>query len=218
MKRYLYHGSTSIVEKPVFGFGQVHNDYGLGFYCTSREALAREWAARKNGVGYVNVYLLRDDNLKILDLTQPPYSDVIYWVALLMHNRTISEQLKTKYSRELEYLEKNFLIDVSKYDAVIGYRADDSYFQFPESFVKSEITYESLQNIFEAGELGRQYVLISERAFRLIEFKESYEVEGEYHQSYYSRKEKADHVYKELLEKDRYSMKRRLRDEVMDHE
>ena len=145
MKRKLFHGSDSIVEKPIFGIGNVHNDYGLGFYCTSIETLAREWGSRKNGTGYVNIYTIRDDSLKILDLTKPPYNNVLYWVTLLMHNREISEELRNNYPRELMYLENNYLIDVSKYDAIIGYRADDSYFRFPEAFVKSEISFDSLK-------------------------------------------------------------------------
>ena len=30
----IYHGSSLILEKPIFGKGKVHNDYGRGFYCT----------------------------------------------------------------------------------------------------------------------------------------------------------------------------------------
>ena len=56
-----------------------------------------------------------------------------------------------------EYLIKNCHLDYSAYDIIIGYRADDSYFRFPESFVRSEITLESLEKIFQAGDLGKQY-------------------------------------------------------------
>lgn len=40
----LYHGSEQIVEAPAFGLGKQNNDFGLGFYCTESEALAKEWA------------------------------------------------------------------------------------------------------------------------------------------------------------------------------
>ena len=78
MERTLYHGSEFIIEKPVFLKGNSHNDYGLGFYCSTNMGLAKEWAARKSGKGYVNKYLFRDDRLNILDLTKPPYNDVLY--------------------------------------------------------------------------------------------------------------------------------------------
>ena len=41
----LFHGSEKVIEHPVFGAGKKHNDFGLGFYCTESEALAKEWAA-----------------------------------------------------------------------------------------------------------------------------------------------------------------------------
>ena len=68
MERKLYHGSIDIIEKPVYGIGNKHNDYGLGFYCTTIETLAREWAGKAGRNSYVNVYSLRDDNLNILDM------------------------------------------------------------------------------------------------------------------------------------------------------
>ena len=34
----LYHGSDHVIEKPEFGAGKKHNDYGKGFYCTKRNA------------------------------------------------------------------------------------------------------------------------------------------------------------------------------------
>lgn len=43
-KIILYHGSDKIIEKPEFGKGKAHNDFGLGFYCTESEDLAKEWA------------------------------------------------------------------------------------------------------------------------------------------------------------------------------
>ena len=31
-----------IPQKPIFGFGNPHNDYGRGFYCTESESLSKE--------------------------------------------------------------------------------------------------------------------------------------------------------------------------------
>lgn len=39
----IYQGSEKIVEKPTFGEGKKNNDFGLGFYCTLDEDLAKEW-------------------------------------------------------------------------------------------------------------------------------------------------------------------------------
>jgi hypothetical protein len=218
MERTLYHGSEFIIEKPEYLKGNVHNDYGLGFYCCSSKELAKEWAARKSGHGYINRYQIRDDRLKILDLTKPPYDNVLFWVALLMHNRELSSDLRSNFPRELKYLEENYLINVQDFDVVIGYRADDSYFRFPEAFVRSEITLESLNRVFQAGELGKHYVLISERAFRLIHFLDYQEASAAGREDYYKRKNGADKVFADLLNADRYAKGVRLRDLVIDHE
>lgn len=218
MERIIYHGSDSIVEKPQFGLGNKFNDYGLGFYCCSNKELAKEWASKRKGAGFVNRYRIRDDRLKILDLTKPPYNNVLYWVALLAHNRKLPEALKDKHPVELEYLEKRYLIDISKYDVVIGYRADDSYFQFPESFIKGEITLKSLEQIFLSGDLGEQYVLVSQRAFsnlHFLDFEETHEISRE---QYYLRKAKADGIYADLIKSDRYVKGIRLRDLAFDNE
>ena len=218
MQRVLYHGSEFIIKEPEYLKGNVHNDYGIGFYCTTNKELAKEWAAKRTGKGYINKYSLRDDRLKILDLTKPPFNNVLYWVSLLMHNRELSSNLRNNYPREIKYLEEKYLLNNSEYDVVIGYRADDSYFHFPEAFVKSEITLESLNSIFKVGDLGKQYVLISKRAFKLIKFIDFQEVFENSKEDYYKRKSGADKTFKDLLEQDRYKKGTRLRDLVMDNE
>lgn len=218
MKRIIYHGSEFIIEKPEYSKGNVHNDYGLGFYCCSNKTLAKEWAAKRTGRGYINRYRIRDDRLKVLDLTKPPFDNVLYWVALLMHNRELSTDTMDNYPRELKYLKEKYLLDISHYDIIIGYRADDSYFHFPEAFVRSEITLDSLNKIFQAGDLGKQYVLISKRAFGLIHFLDYEEAFENSREDYYSRKEYANKVFKDLLNTDRYSKGVRLRDLITDYE
>ena len=173
---------------------------------------------KKKWKRFVNCYSIRDDRLKILDLTTPPYNNVLYWVALLMHNRLISTDLQNNYPKELKYLEEKYLLDISLYDVVIGYRADDSYFRFPEAFVRSEITLESLNKIFAAGDLGKQYVLFSKRAFKLLHFNNYEEVFEISKDNYYKRKSGADKVFADLLNSDRYSKEVRLRDLIVDYE
>ena len=218
MERIVYHGSENIIKKPEYLKGNIHNDYGLGFYCCSDKELAKEWAARKKDSGFVNCYRIRDDRLQILDLTKPPYNDILYWVALLMHNRELSTTLKEDFPKELKYLKDKYLIDVTNFDIVIGYRADDSYFHFPEAFIRSEITLESLNVIFQAGDLGKQYVLISKRAFDLIKFINCEKVSPGHKVNYYERKKAADKVFTDLLIKDRYSKGTRLRDLIANYD
>lgn len=45
----VYHGSTDIIEKPNVRFSKDYLDFGKGFYLTSYQEQAEEWALRRNG-------------------------------------------------------------------------------------------------------------------------------------------------------------------------
>ena len=83
----LYHGSTSIIEKPIYHGGKENNDYGYGFYCTEYIDLAKEWACINNETnGFANKYEIDLNNLNVLDLTSNDYS-VLNWIAILLKFR-----------------------------------------------------------------------------------------------------------------------------------
>ena len=69
-----------------------------------------------------------------------------------------------------EYLLKNFQVEYGAYDAIIGYRADDSYFSFAQDFINGTISYRQLNNAMHLGKLGQQFVLKSKNAFEQITF------------------------------------------------
>lgn len=168
MKKIIYHGSESIIEKPEYGKGSTHNDYGRGFYCTENPELAKEWACAKNTNGYANQYELDLTNMKILNLNSTGYN-ILNWLALLTANRTywqngsIAEEAK-------KYLHQHFLPEVSGYDIIIGYRADDSYFSFAQDFVANAISLKQLSEAMYLGKLGEQIVLKSPQAFLNLKF------------------------------------------------
>lgn len=135
-KIIIYHGSSEIVKQPVYGKGKPYNDYGIGFYCTEHLELAKEWACTKNIDGFVNEYELDLTHLKVLHLSE--YS-ILHWLALLMVNRRF--RISTPVMRRgFQWLKDNFLIDITGYDVIIGYRADDSYFSFARAFINNEIS------------------------------------------------------------------------------
>ena len=43
-KLTIYHGSQKLIQQPVYGAGNVRNDYGLGYYCTENVDLAKEFS------------------------------------------------------------------------------------------------------------------------------------------------------------------------------
>ena len=171
MNTILYHGSDAIVATPEFGKGKSANDYGRGFYCTENKELAGEWACKTGTNGYVNRYSLDRKGLKVLNLNGDEYS-ILNWLAVLTKHRSywqqgsIAEEAKT-------YLQKEFYVDVSLYDLVIGYRADDSYFAFAQDFVSGAISLRKLDEAMHLGKLGEQIVLKSKKAFRALRFEDS---------------------------------------------
>lgn len=166
----LLHGSDHVIERPDFHLGKTNNDYGRGFYCTRELPMAMEWACKQNTHGFVNKYSLEQDSLKVLNLLEGNYN-ILHWMALLLKNRTF--RLSNEIAIDArDYIIENFSIDLSDYDVVIGYRADDSYFSFAESFVQNGLPLRTLNQALRLGKLGEQTVLISERAFDNLKFEE----------------------------------------------
>lgn len=170
-KIVLYHGSSKIIEKPVFGVGNPNNDYGLGFYCTENIELAKEWACSTETDGYANKYELDLSDLSVLSLTNGDFN-ILNWLFVLLENRKfriggdIAKQAK-------EYIFDNFSVDYKSYDIIKGYRADDSYFSFANAFLNNTISISQLEKAMVLGKLGEQVVALSEKAFNSFSFVES---------------------------------------------
>lgn len=196
-KQILYHGSREIIKEPVYGKGKTYNDYGRGFYCTEHLELAKEWACTEGTDGYVNQYELETEGLQILNLSNDSYS-ILHWLALLMHYRKV--RVGTPLMRRgMEWLEKNYMLDITPYDMIIGYRADDSYFSFARAFVNNEISLSQLSYAMRLGKLGEQVVLKSERAFESIHFL-GYEAVNSL--EYYAKRKKRDNEARESFFKE----------------
>lgn len=183
----LYHGSKEIIEKPYLGGGKETNDYGSGFYCTQSIELANEWACPDNNDGYANKYELDLTELNVLDLTKPEYN-ILNWMALLLQFR-MPNGVSPNDEQAKEYILKNFSVDLTKVDVIIGYRADDSYFSFARDFLRNTITVAQLSNAMELGKLGIQVVLHSERAFDRLRYVESTIADNE---TYYTKRHARD--------------------------
>ena len=190
--KILYHGSKEIIEKPTLRGGKESNDYGYGFYCTENIEVANEWACPDNNDGYANKYELDMTGLNVLDLTKPEYN-ILNWMALLLQFR-IPKGMTPNDEMAREYILKNFSIDLTKVDVIIGYRADDSYFSFARDFLKNTITVAQLSRAMELGKLGIQVVLHSEKAFEQLKYIESTIADNE---TYYTKRRARDLMAKE---------------------
>ncbi|MDO4852069.1 MAG: DUF3990 domain-containing protein [Clostridia bacterium] len=199
--RTIYHGSERVIEMPTFGEGKQHNDFGLGFYCTESSDLAKEWAVSSLRDGFSNRYTLDVEFLKILRLNSPDYT-ILNWMAILVEHRLFS--IKTPVARRAKrYLIEHFGVNVNAYDVIIGYRADDSYFDYAEAFLNNAITVEQLSRAMRLGKLGEQIVIKSKFAFSKLKY-EGFEVAEK--DAYYvlrkARDEEANQTYLDILEEE----------------
>lgn len=182
MKGIIYHGSQNIIEVPEFGKGNPFNDYGLGFYCTENQELAKEWASSDDRDGYANAYEIEFDGLSVLDLSEGHH--ILNWLAVLVENRTFDLTAGFAAAAK-EYVMQTFMPDYKAYDIMIGYRADDSYFSFAKDFLNNTISLEALSHAMKLGKLGEQVVMKSVTAFESLRFLGAESVRNE---MYYPKK------------------------------
>lgn len=197
----VYHGSEKNIKVPIFGEGRKNNDFGLGFYCTQNLGLAKEWAVSSISDGFANEYSLNTEFLKILNLNSPEYT-ILNWIAVLVESRLFS--LRTPVARRAKkYLIDNFDVNVNAYDVIIGYRADDSYFDYAESFLNNAVSVEQLSRAMRLGKLGEQIVIKSQYAFSCLEYKGFQMAKREeYYDLRKARDDNANKSYLKMLEEE----------------
>lgn len=195
----IYHGSSEIILNPSYGVGRKNNDYGLGFYCTESEELAREWACSPFDDGFANHYALDMSLLRELNLNSEEYS-ILNWMAVLVEHRlfTLGVPIAGKAKK---HLIEHFGVNVNAYDVIRGYRADDAYYDFAQAFLNNAITIEQLSRAMRLGDLGEQIVLKSRLAFDNVKFVDFSTAD---HQMYYvsrkARTEKAERDFHKICE------------------
>ncbi|MCR5467495.1 MAG: DUF3990 domain-containing protein, partial [Lachnospiraceae bacterium] len=97
-----------------------------------------------------------------------PYS-ILNWLAVLTKHRTYWQNSSISAEAK-EYLQENFFVNITEFDIIKGYRADDSFFSFAQDFVSGAIPLSKLKRAMHLGELGEQIVLKSEKAFSQIKY------------------------------------------------
>ena len=197
----IFHGSEKIIEHPIWGEGRKNNDFGIGFYCTESLELAKEWAVSSLRDGFANKYTLDTKYLNILNLNSSAYT-ILNWIAVLVEHRLFS--ITTPVARRAKsYLIEKFSVNVNAFDIIRGYRADDSYFDYAESFINNAISVEQLAQAMKLGKLGEQIVIKSKYAFTKLKY-EGFEVaeQGKYYVHRKSRNDEANRQYFEMLDKE----------------
>ena len=141
----LYHGSTQIVEKPEIRISRFNKDFYFGFYCTSIEQQAVRWATRF-GSGYINVYeYVEDANLKILRFEKMTDE----WLDFIVACRSGKAH---------------------DYDIVEGPMADDTIFNYVQSFIDGQITREAFWGLAKFKYPNHQICFNTEKALATLTY------------------------------------------------
>ena len=112
----LYHGSRDVVEQPAIRIHRFHKDFYWGFYCAFNVGGAAREASRFGKSGVVNVYSF-DDQAMLNMKRFPEMSDE--WLDFIVACRNGVAH---------------------GYDVVEGPMADDTIFNYVQSFIDGEIS------------------------------------------------------------------------------
>jgi hypothetical protein len=94
---------------------------------------------------------------------------------------------------------------LSPYDAIKGYRADDSYFAFSLDFLNNAISLRQLNRAMYLGNLGMQIMLKSKKAFKALQFEGHEAVNGE--EYFPKRRERDDKARESYLNRERHGLR-----------
>lgn len=148
--RILYHGSRVVVNQPEIRIQRFHKDFYWGFYCTELEKQTVRWATRY-GSGIVNVYRFEE-----------------------------TEQLRVKRFETMDDQWLDFIAACRSgkshdYDIVEGPMADDTIFNYVQSYLDDEITREAFWALAKFKYPTHQISFHTARALAALTFERSYE-------------------------------------------
>ena len=157
----LYHGSNMVVEKPRLIEQNRFLDFGYGFYTTTNQAQAENFAqkvvVRRGGTPTVNVYEIDDhiggELLKIKHFNAPNEE----WLDFVSANR-------------------NGTYDGERYDLIIGAVANDDVYRTLQVYSTGLLTKEQALEALKIKKLFDQYVFATSEAISLLKFVKSEEV------------------------------------------
>lgn len=146
----LYHGSRVVVEHPEIRAHKFHKDFFWGFYCTAQESQAIRWATRLGSPGVVNRYAF-DDCANLRFKRFPEMSEE--WLDFIIACRSGKPH---------------------DYDVVEGPMADDTIFNYVQSFLDQEISRAAFWELAKFKYPTHQISFHTAKALAALRFERSY--------------------------------------------
>ena len=143
----LYHGSSVIVQQPSFKHSRGDIDFGVGFYLTNDERMAKKWAASKK-MAIVNKYEIEIDRLKT-------------------HHFSLDAEW-LRYVRDNRFKHENS--EYNKYDILIGPTADDKLYDSLREYLDGAMTEKETIRVMNVLGYSEQVVMKSEFALENLHF------------------------------------------------
>ena len=148
-KMTVFHGGYVAIDKPEIRKGRNTKDFGEGFYCTIIKEQAQRWARRYN-TKIVSIYDVRmNTNLKIKDFKEMTDE----WLDFIAACRNGVPH---------------------DYDVVEGPMADDTIFNYVQSFLDGEISRAAFWELAKFKYPTHQISFHTARALAALKFERSY--------------------------------------------
>ena len=154
----LYHGSNVIVEHPKLILSRRKLDFGMGFYTTSSDEQARNWARRttsirNSGSPIVSIYELDDSATKTLSILKFSSPDEA-WLDFIVANRI-----------------GNPIYD--EYDIIIGPVANDQAIRTVHNYMMGYFPKDVAIQLLLPQKLKDQFTFKTENALSMLRFVEA---------------------------------------------
>lgn len=158
----VYHGSISIIDRPIANAGRDRLDFGKGFYVTDIQSQAEIWAQRmsriKNMPGIINVYELDVEEIKRVSSYKHFEHYDNEWLQYIVANRTGNTAIE-------------------KYDVIEGGVANDRVIDTVEAYIANMMTLKAALKELSRHQPNNQFCICSQAVIdEYLKFIESYKI------------------------------------------
>lgn len=176
--KIIFHGAKNMIEGTISpNYGRLNNDFGSGFYCGESIEQTTSFVSRfKDSSIYILKFDEKDLKFVNFDVNQEWMLAVAYFRGRLQ-----------EYENNI--LIQNIINKVKNSDYIIAPIADNRMFRIMDRFIDGEITDEQCKHCLAATNLGKQYVLLTEKATSKIDILERCYISKAERENYLTQKQ-----------------------------